>query len=58
MPTFQYVTKDDEVWSQADTSSCERDGDTITLVDMLDVEGNKVARYTVDIYDVVELPDT
>jgi hypothetical protein len=58
MPTFQYVTKDDEVWSQADASSCERDGDTITLVDMLDVEGNKVARYTIDIYDVVELPDT
>jgi hypothetical protein len=58
MPTFQYVTKDDEVWNQADASSCEREGDTITLIDMLDVDGNRVARYTVDIDDVVELPDT
>ena len=57
MPTFQYMTKDDEVWNQADASSCEREGDTITLIDMLDVGGNKVARYTVDIHDVVELPD-
>jgi hypothetical protein len=58
MPTFQYVTKDDEVWSQADAASCEREGDTITLIDMLDVDGNRVDCYTVDIHDVVELPDT
>ncbi|MGO9877080.1 MAG: hypothetical protein ACLPVY_25160 [Acidimicrobiia bacterium] len=57
MPTFQYMTKEDEVWSQADASSCEREGDTIHLIDMVDVEGNKIARYTVDIHDVVELPD-
>ena len=57
MPTFQYMTKDDEVWNQADASSCEREGDTITLIDMLHVDGTTVARYTVDIHDVVELPD-
>ena len=58
MPTFQYMAKADEIWTQADAAACERDGDTITLVDMVDGEGHLVTRFTVDVHDVVELPDT
>ena len=58
VPTFQYMAVDTEVWTETDASACERDGDTITLIDMVDDEGFTIERFTVDVHDVVELPDT
>lgn len=57
MPTFQYMAKQDEIWTTVEAASCERDDDTITLYDMHEPDGHLRARYSVDIYDVVELSD-
>lgn len=57
VPTFQYMTKLDEVWSEVDAAWCERAGDMITLIDMIDRDGNTVERFTVEVHDVVELCD-
>jgi hypothetical protein len=57
VPTFQFMTKRDEVWSEVEATWCERAGDVITLVEMIDHDGHRVERFTVEIHDVVELPD-
>ena len=55
MAIFQYMTQDDEVWTTVEASSCERDADLITLIDLREPDGHLVDRYSVLIYDVVEL---
>lgn len=57
VPTFQYMTKLDEVWSEVEAASCERTDDVITLVEMVDGDGNTFERFSVEVHDVVELPD-
>jgi hypothetical protein len=55
MAIFQYMPQDDEVWTTVEASGCERDADTITLIDLREPDGHLVARHSVLIYDIVEL---
>jgi hypothetical protein len=55
MAIYQYMTQDDEVWTTVEAAACERDADTITLIDLREPDGHLVDRYSVSIYDVVEL---
>jgi hypothetical protein len=56
MPTFQYMSKQEETWTTVEAAACERDADVITLIDV-QTEAGVVDHYSVDIYDVVRFPE-
>ena len=56
MPTFQYMSKQEETWTTVEAAACERDADVITLIDV-QTEAGVVDHYSVDIYDIVRLPE-
>jgi hypothetical protein len=57
MAIYQYMTQEDEVWTTVEAAAYERDADLITLIDLREADGHVVDRYSVLIYDVVELAE-